>query len=64
VWEFKICNNDKRSIYIKYYALDEILGFIGGFFELIIRFTGVMLTPFALIEFTMNNSTKREEIEL
>jgi len=40
------------------------LGFIGGFFELIMRFAGVIMFPFALIEFTINNSSKREEIEL
>jgi len=40
------------------------LGFIGGFYGLVMEIAGVLVCPFALIEFTVNNSTKREEIEL
>ena len=64
VWEFKVDLHDKKIIEIKYYAADEILGFIGGFFGLVLSVAGVIMAPFALIEFTVNNSSKKEEIEL
>ena len=64
IWEFKVDLFNKKIVEIKYYAADEILGFIGGFFDIVMRITGVLMSPFALIEFTVNNSTKKEEIEL
>ena len=64
LWEFKVDPHNKRRIEIKYYAMDEILGFIGGFFAIIMQVSGFLVLPFALIEFVVNNSSKKEEVEL
>jgi len=42
--------------------LDELLGFIGGFFGFIIQISSVFIIPFGLIDFVVNNSSKKEEI--
>jgi len=64
LWEFTVDPNNKKKVEIKYYALDEILGFIGGFFAMIMQASGFIMLPFALIEFVVHNSSKKEEIEL
>ena len=64
MWEFKVDIANRRTVEIKYYAYDEILAFIGGNFELALRFAGLFMLPFGLIEFVINNSSKLEEIEL
>ena len=51
-------------MYIKYYALDEILGFIGGFSSNIIQISGFIVLPFGLIEFVVNNSITKEKIAM
>ena len=49
---------------IKYYAFDELLGFLGGNLSLIILLAGYFITPYSLINFVVDNSSKKEEIEM
>ena len=51
-----------REIQIKYFALDELLGLLGGFFAIIVSVTSIIMSPISLIEFVINNSSKKEEI--
>ena len=64
VWEFNHDNVNKRILNVKYYALDEILGFIGGNLSIVITIAAVFMNPFSLIDFVIDNSSKKEEIKL
>ena len=47
VWEFKHDRMHMKKIDVKYYALDEILAFIGGNLSLIISIVGIFFLPFS-----------------
>ena len=64
VWEFKHDTMNKKVIEIKYYALDEIFGFIGGNLALLTSLVAIIINPFALVKFVILNSSKKEEIEM
>ena len=64
MWEFSLDTDSKRFVNMKFFALDNILGFIGGLLNLFVKWAGILMLPFGVIEFTVNNSTKLEEIEL
>ena len=49
VWEFRHDIVYKKIIEIKYFALDEILGFVGGNLSLLLSIVAVILNPFALM---------------
>jgi len=55
---------EKRSIYIKYYAFDEIFGLIGGHLELTTMIIGIFIFPYSELVFVADNSSKKEEMEL
>jgi len=40
LWEFKHDYNEARRVEIKYFALDEILGFVGGNMGIVIMLVG------------------------
>jgi len=64
LWEFTGDYTFKRKVEIKYYALDELLGFAGGNLSLLLVFASYFLTPYSLVNFVISNSSKKEEIEL
>ena len=64
LWEFKSDVTSKRYVTMKYYALDEIMEFIGGNMGLFISLVGILVVPFGEMEFVIDNSSKKEEIEL
>ena len=49
---------------IKYYALDELFGLIGGNLSLLILGAGYLIQPYSIITFVADNSSKKEEIEM
>ena len=53
VWEFKHDTVNKKIIQIKYYALDEILGFIGGNLAIMTWAVALIMNPFAIIKFVV-----------
>lgn len=64
IWEFKKDQEFKRSVWIKYYAFDEIFGFLGGNYSLILLFMSYIFGPYADFEFITKNSTKKEELDM
>ena len=64
VWEFQHDIVNKKILQIKYFALDEIFGFVGGNLSLALSIAGFVINPFAIIKFVINNSSKKEEIEM
>jgi len=40
------------------------LGFIGGNLSIVLSLTGFFVIPFGLIEFVIDKSSKKEEIEM
>jgi len=53
VWEFKHDTVNKKIIQIKYYALDEVLGFIGGNLAIMTWAVALIMNPFAIIKFVV-----------
>jgi len=50
----------KSKIEIKYYAADEIFGFIGGNLQIVLMITGWLLNPYSKVRFVSKNSLKKE----
>ena len=64
LWEFTGDSTFKRKVEIKYYALDEVLGLVGGNLSLLLALTSYFVGPYSLVEFIVENSSKKEEIEM
>ena len=47
IWEFTEDYNIKRKVEIKYYALDEILGLVGGNLSLVLAFFVYIVGPYS-----------------
>ena len=47
MWEFALDVNSERRVILKWYALDDILGFIGGNLGLAVSFAGFLMLPFS-----------------
>jgi len=64
LWEFRPDIDEARKVEIKYYALDEIMGFVGGNMAIVILVLEYFLLPYSLNKFVINNSSKKEEIQM
>ena len=64
MWEFTGDYTFKRKVEIKYYALDEIFGLAGGNLSILLAFASYFVAPYSLVSFVIENSNKKEEIEL
>jgi len=64
IWEFHTDINVARKVEIKYYALDEIMGFVGGNMGIVILVCEIFLLPYSLNKFVINKSSKKEEIQM
>jgi len=64
LWEFKHDYTEAKRVEIKYYALDEILGFVGGNMNIVMCIVRMFMIPYSLNKFVVTNSSKKEEIEM
>jgi len=49
LWEFTGDYTFKRKVEIKYYALDEVFGLVGGNLSLVLAFVSFIMVPFSKI---------------
>jgi len=47
IWEFQVDITSKRQIEIRFYALDEIIGFVGGNLSIAILVFGYFVLPYS-----------------
>jgi len=64
VWSFKKDLFLERSIKIKYYAADQILGLIGGIIQIFLLVLSAFVNPWQMINFVALNASKKEEIKM
>ena len=64
LWEFTGDTNFKRKVEISYYAFDEVLGLVGGNLSLLLALISYIVSPYSLVSFIVENSSKKEEIQM